>query len=381
MRNFFKVAITLWAITLVTSIARAADIELLDIPGQSVKFVSIKGEILSGDGARFVDVVEGHDRVSVILESRGGVVKEALQIGAEIRLRNFATMVLPDDECFSACGLIWVSGARRYMSPTSKLGFHAAYREENGEYKESGVANAEIGSFLTHLGLRIEAIRFFTIAGPTEYLRLTPERARALGIEVFEQNGTEVTTPSEAPTADIHADRFVSYTLLLSKCGDLLEPDKAVIDRAVKRAFDEGNRIVGGDKWIDLWTPLLDEVKAQINSKGILALCLEVEAQLRGQGQPTGVDGPSFACSAASTSTEQSMCADEALWAKDRAMNAIYFYIRGYDNAKVRKALLADQRQWLKQRNACGGNTSCLNSVYDERLQLFREVDVSQPVN
>ncbi|CCV11664.1 hypothetical protein MESS4_330213 [Mesorhizobium sp. STM 4661] len=37
--------------------------------------------------------------------------------------------------------------------------------------------------------MRIEAIRFFRIAGPNDFLMLTPERARALGIEVFEQDG------------------------------------------------------------------------------------------------------------------------------------------------------------------------------------------------
>jgi hypothetical protein len=67
------------------------------------------------------------------------------------------------------------------MSPDSQIGFHAAYIQEAGEYRESGVANAEIGSFLTHLGLRIEAIRFFTIAGPKDFRLLTPDKARELG--------------------------------------------------------------------------------------------------------------------------------------------------------------------------------------------------------
>jgi hypothetical protein len=59
---------------------------------------------------------------------------------------------------------------------------------------------------------------------------LTPERARALGIDVFEQNGTEVTSPYDAPTADIHADRFVSYTLLQSRCSGFFQPDMAVTE-------------------------------------------------------------------------------------------------------------------------------------------------------
>ncbi|KUL92579.1 hypothetical protein DK26_28330, partial [Bosea sp. WAO] len=59
-------------------------------------------------------------------------------------------------------GEIVAAGARRYMFKTSRIGFHAAYRTRNGQAQESGMGNAEIGSFLTHLGLRIEAIRYFT---------------------------------------------------------------------------------------------------------------------------------------------------------------------------------------------------------------------------
>ncbi|MBB3979400.1 hypothetical protein GGQ64_004642 [Rhizobium azooxidifex] len=224
-------------------------------------------------------------------------------------MSDFSTMVAADQECFSACGLIWVSGVRRYMSDTSLIGFHAAYREENGEYRESGVANAEIGSYLTHLGLRIEAIRYFTTAGPNDFLLLTPERARMLGIETYKVDGGNITTPSANPTVDVYADRFASYSLLQSRCAPFLQPDRAAVKRAHEAAFAEGNKLVGADKWIDLWTPLLDEVKAELNKKGALLLCIGTEAHLRGHGQETGVDGPSFSCISGSTPTEVTMCA------------------------------------------------------------------------
>lgn len=376
-RNLFCAAFTL--LTMATS-AEAANIEFLDIPGE-VGFISVKGEITAGDGDRFYDLIQGRDRVSVILQSPGGLVKDALQIGAEIRLHNYATMVLPGGECFSACGLIWVAGARRYMSATSKIGFHAAYREENGEYKESGVANAEIGSYLTHLGLRIEAIRFFTIAGPNDFLLLTPGRARALGIDIFEQEGTNVTTPAQAPTVDIYADRFVSYGVLRSRCQGFFQLDKGIVEQKDMEAIKTGQQVAGNDVWINVWTPMLEEAKAELNRKGPLMVCLETEAHLRDQGLPTGIDGPSFDCRKATTPTEKALCQDPRLWAKDRAMNAIYFFIRSYDNVKVRKALLANQRTWLKSRNSCGGNTICLNQSYDDRFQLMKAIDVGQPAN
>jgi len=363
---------TIFALTAITA-AKAAEIEALNISG-SVDFVVIRGEITEGDSDRFYETVQNREKVTVYLDSPGGLVREALQIGAEIRLRNYATLVAGGDGCFSACGLIWLSGSRRYMSPDSLIGFHAAYREEAGEYRESGVANAEIGSFLTHLGLRIEAIRFFTIAGPNDFLLLTPERARALGIEIFLLEGDNVITPYEAPTGDRYAERWVLYNILRSRCQGYFQADATVLDEGVADAFAKGNEILGGEKWIDLWLMLLDQWKAETASKGLVVVCVEAEELLRDQGLATGLDGPSFDCEKAATPTEIAMCVDQNLWAKDRAMNAIYFWIRTNVEADLRKRILAVQRSWLAIRNNCGADRQCLNSVYDQRLEELKMV-------
>jgi uncharacterized protein len=121
-------------------------------------------------------------------------------------------------------------------------------------------------------------------------------------------------------------------------------------------------------------------VTASLESDGILDVCLQNESFLRARGQPTGIDGPSFDCGMASTDTERALCSDPDLWAKDRAMNAIYFYVRGYDNPQVRQTILANQREWLRTRNACGSNTTCLNRTYDDRLRFFSGVDVGAEV-
>lgn len=360
------------------SIARAADIEVLPLPDVDASLVILKGEITEGDGRKFEDSISNIDKATVLLSSPGGVVSDALQIGATIRLKNFSTMVAADDDCFSACGLIWIAGVRRHLWPTSRIGFHAAYREQNGEYVESGVANAEIGSYLTHLGLRIEAIRFFTVAGPGEYLLLTPERARALGIEIFESDEKGRIGPADKPVVDVFAERFVSYSLLESKCLEFLASHLPVIKAGQQSAFNEGNALVSGETWVKLWLPMLDKAKADVSAKGALHVCLETEAILRAEGQSTGIDGPSFDCTSPSTPTEAALCWDPDLWPKDRAMNAIYFWIRGNVDKATRKRILAVQRDWLKYRNECGNDVKCLNSVYDQRLNDFKDLDISE---
>lgn len=373
--EFRRILIFWMSLLIISSTVSAAEIEDWNVPGD-FDFIQIKGEISRGDAERFENVIAGKERITVVLESPGGLVAEALRIGANIRTRNFATMVVDGGKCYSACGLIWVSGARRYMAADSRIGFHAAYRKEAGEYRESGVANAEIGSFLTHLGLRIEAIRFFTTAGPDKFLMLTPQRARALGIEVYELEGLGVIGPNDAPTADLHATRFVSLVLMKGRCSGFFQPDIGVIEQGLKSAFAEGNRLVASEKWIELWIPMLDEAKEALAASGPVKVCIENEAFLRAGGLRTGISGPSFSCGQASTVTEHAICNDADLWAKDRAMSAIYFHIRKYYNANVGRRILADQREWLRNRNTCKGDIVCLNRIYDERLHFFKDVDV-----
>ncbi|WP_199202518.1 MULTISPECIES: hypothetical protein [Phyllobacteriaceae] len=92
---------------------------------------------------------------------------------------------------------------------------------------------------MPHLGLRIEAIRFFTIAGPNDFLLLTTEQARALGIDVFEQDGLKVTT------VDIYAGRFVSYGMLCSRCEGFLLFDKGIVERETWKQSRRASRSQG----------------------------------------------------------------------------------------------------------------------------------------
>src|SRR5262245_28111834 len=148
--------------------AGAADFKTLKLADTNVSLVFVTGVIAKGDAERFSEIVGALStaKATIVLESPGGLVSEALDIGAQPRQRDFATMVLPDKECFSACALIWIASTRSYMSASSNIGFHAAYITVDGQSRETGMGNAEIGFYLTHLGLRVEAIRFITNAPP-----------------------------------------------------------------------------------------------------------------------------------------------------------------------------------------------------------------------
>lgn len=62
--------------------------------------IQLKGEIKSGDAEEFERLIEGQAKVTLLLDSPGGLVREALRMGATIRLLDFATMVAVDGECY-----------------------------------------------------------------------------------------------------------------------------------------------------------------------------------------------------------------------------------------------------------------------------------------
>ena len=76
--------------------------------------------------------------------------------------------------------------------------------------------------------------------------------------------------------------------------------------------------------------------------------------------------GPSFSCARAANATERAICASPALSALDRAVEQAFASANtraGSGAANLRQ----EQTAWLKSRNACGANPSCIRERYEER--------------
>lgn len=179
--------------------AWAANIRIVPT-GTPVDMLIVQGEIVSGDADRFLNIIRSVEIGAVLLESPGGNLLEGLMIGRAIRARGFSTGVAPETACASACALAWLAGKSRYMHPTSLVGFHAAYIEENGRTSESGVGNALVGAYLNELGLGFDAVVLVASAAPDEMNWLNAAKAKRAGIEVIllEANGVEETIEREA---------------------------------------------------------------------------------------------------------------------------------------------------------------------------------------
>ncbi len=77
---------------------------------------------------------------------------------------------------------------------------------------------------------------------------------------------------------------------------------------------------------------------------------------------------PSFDCARAATATEKAICASPAIATLDRVMAEAYGKIYAARRGTARSALVRQQKEWLKRRNACGADVACLATVYSTRI-------------
>jgi hypothetical protein len=166
------------------SLAIAADISISKGKSGEIDLILIEGEILKGDEKVFKNIAFSIERAIVVLDSPGGLVMPALEIGKAIRLKGYATAVT-DTSCTSACAIVWLAGETRFLTKKSKVGFHAVYVEDaDGKKLPAGVGNALVGSYLNSLGLSEKIVTFVTVAGPDSMRWLNKSSADSLGLNV-----------------------------------------------------------------------------------------------------------------------------------------------------------------------------------------------------
>ncbi len=85
---------------------------------------------------------------------------------------------------------------------------------------------------------------------------------------------------------------------------------------------------------------------------------------------------PSFSCQASLNATERAICDSEELSRLDQDMVQIYLEI--IDRGEEQSELAADQKYWLKSRNACGRRTDCIKQHYLERTSQLKSLSGSQ---
>ena len=86
----------------------------------NVMVIHLEGRIIYHDDNQFTQLLGTQTNGLVLLDSIGGNLDSALEIGKLIRARGFTTVAKGD--CKSACALIWLAGVERYVGPDARVG-------------------------------------------------------------------------------------------------------------------------------------------------------------------------------------------------------------------------------------------------------------------
>ncbi len=123
---------------LVASLVPGSPASAAEITPRGSCEASLTGQIDPGDGDRLREIRDSENcrYFDLYLSSPGGSVKEALSIADS--LMNVTTVIEADQQCLSACALIFMAARTcggapyycaptRHMHPTATLGFHAPF--------------------------------------------------------------------------------------------------------------------------------------------------------------------------------------------------------------------------------------------------------------
>jgi hypothetical protein len=129
-------ALALRVVLWLVSPAQAAAISVHYVWG--IPVVDIDGEIELGDAKKFSRFL-GSEGATVRLNSMGGNVAAAIEIGEMVWKRGYTTLVARDNgPCASACTYIWLSGRKSAIQQNSLLCFHQAYNLITGQPDAAG---------------------------------------------------------------------------------------------------------------------------------------------------------------------------------------------------------------------------------------------------
>jgi ATP-dependent protease ClpP protease subunit len=135
----------------------------------------------------------------VFINSPGGSVQAAMELGKIIRRNGFVTYVgrkqqnvntkavYPvnvSGECYSACVFAYIGGNYRYIEPTSKIGVHrfhsASYKYANEDNAQ--IVSAAIISYLNEMGIDASLFNLMSKAGKDELYILDNAELNAIHV-------------------------------------------------------------------------------------------------------------------------------------------------------------------------------------------------------
>jgi hypothetical protein len=122
------------------------------------------GMIAPGSAGAFASEVNARGEYikTIVLNSPGGSVGDALEMGRLIRTKGFATEVEKDRVCVSSCPLVVAGGARRAAGPNAIIGVHQVFAPDQAEaarhdtMSEAQRVSARCQRYLAEMGIDLK---------------------------------------------------------------------------------------------------------------------------------------------------------------------------------------------------------------------------------
>lgn len=172
----------------------------LEISGEGT-VVTLTGQIAPGDGARIsreltTRASAGHEVAVIRLDSTGGSVFDALEIGEMIRASGYATELAAGAVCLSACPYVFAGGIERAVAPTAKLGVHQHYFGKSAilpafmAVEDVQRGQARVMAYLARMGISLGVMEHAMRTPPAQIYLLSRAELAEYGF-VTGETGTE----------------------------------------------------------------------------------------------------------------------------------------------------------------------------------------------
>lgn len=149
----------------------------------------LEGAIAPEDAARIIALIStAEPKVdTLVLQSPGGSVRDALEIGRHLRASGINTEMLPGEYCYSACPYLLAGGSSRDIAPAASVGVHQHSFGQNTllpaftAVSDIQRGQAEVMDYLDEMGIDPLVMRHALATPADEIYILLPEELERYG--------------------------------------------------------------------------------------------------------------------------------------------------------------------------------------------------------
>lgn len=149
----------------------------------------LEGSIRAEDAPRLIDLLDAADPApdTLVLQSPGGSVSDALTLGRHIRAQGINTQMLAGEYCYSACPYLLAAGTTRNIETGASVGVHQHYFGENTflpaafAVEDIQRGQAEVMGYLNDMGIDPLVMQHALSTPPDEIYVLLPEELEKYG--------------------------------------------------------------------------------------------------------------------------------------------------------------------------------------------------------